>query len=825
MTLRATLALAALVSCALAVPGAAQPQSSLPDLEVEDVQVVGSPQVLDGQAQGATIATTVRNNGPVAVSGYRLVYAWVLSGGGQIPLNAGPATASTDVQERTLAAGTAAHHQWAWALQPSQRGAGAVRVTVELASASTTDREPANNARAQDTFVTVRSVAASFPTTPVDLHADETRFVRLAVRNDGNIAETVALRIAPPTGDANRLRLELDPASLVVPAGGAATATLLVTFPFDFDTTPINAAVTVVANAYGSDRAVAAPPLRSTDAPYSPSAFQSTLNGPPRLVAPAPGQAVEQPFTLRNTGTDQDIYDVSVDAPPGWSLEATPARVLLQPGESQAVRLRAVAPADASPSHAAQGTLRAESVHPAAPTQAAVDLRVSGPALRLAIEVPAGTAYVRDNVTVAVVAANEGDQPSAARRVGLHGVGAAQGIAADIDVPVLPAGGSFRFPVQLPTLTQAGAATLELRSAPAAEAEATAQLGVRQPRLTIVAPPPAAGVAGQQVLYAVAPAVFVVRNDGAHAEEVDLAVLATPGQAALVGPSRLELAPGEARSVAVAQWLPAQPGPLAKAPLNFTARIAARPSFAWHNQTATQLADTLGPQAAVAERANAWTVGRPYPVAVQAADPAGVASVRLTITPPQGANVTVALTASADGTWRGNATFAVPGEHRLSAVATDRRGNAGAPATWFAAAHAAPVPRIQVTVPAGGGWDLADPLPVQVLDGEAQRLRFTVRQDGQVIHEGEVGLSAGAAAVPLGPAVAGDAIVRLEAVGEGPSGETTLVLRLTKRNATADPDPVPREAWADGKESPTPMAASLAAVAVGVLLARRRRGG
>lgn len=770
------------------VPGA--PRG--PDLEVRSVDVPGQvPIIVDGvlQATPAQVVVSVHNGGAAAVTGYQILYRWV-AGGAESPLNGAPA-ASLDVREERLDPGQTRTHAFDWTLQPGQAGAGAVKAVVQLGGSgqSMVDATPGNNQLGKDVHVGSHGVAVTIDGQGRTIHPGEAIYIRGDVQNLGNVAEPVALQVQLPTG--SPLQASIDPPSLVLAAGAASDFLLFLTMPAE-DPEPFAHTVVVQATPQvGARRQATAGLVESTFAAYAPDDHVFAVAGGEGTFFASAGRPAQAVFTVRNEGRQQDIYDAAVQAPPGWHLSVAPARFVLDVGAAQAITVTASLAQDAA--DAAVATLAVASRHPVPSRTASLQLRPSGAAPQVAaVESEQGRIYVGDQMHLRVVLANPGDEAAPAAPLSLRLEGPGTDVRRFVEAPPVPAGASQTLLVDAGPATRGGVLQLEVAwSLGGSPAALHTVLTVREPRLQVTPPTAAQGVPGQEVGYLAGASTFRLRNSGPDAEEWVLRVTSPAGSASLAGSPAIKILAGETRSVAVRQLLPSLDGANATdAPLTLHAALADRPLLQWNATVLTRVVDPIAPSIVVPVQAASWGVGPVLSVRAQVEDLSVIRSAAVLV----GSGVlnwSVPMARGADGAWSANVTFRQAGDHVLRVQAVDAAGNTGRSAPWTVDVVPGPRPRLQVPgFPANGSWDVGAPLEVLVEGAQASLVRYQVRQEGRVVAAGNQTVVGGRALLPLDGAAAGEALLHVEAVGDGGQGDLAVLLQLvggTPGNASAVP--------------------------------------
>jgi hypothetical protein len=808
----------------------AQTQEQRPDLAVVSLRVLDpAPSWIEGQAKGSSIEVLVANRGNVPVVGYQLRYTWI-GGSGEGPLNEDTAR-SMDVREETLEPRTERTLTFPWRLQPGQAGQGAVKVVVQLTAVGATDANPTDNARVTDTMmVPVRAMQVAALGGPQLVRPGEVVFVRFQILNLGNVPESVILSApAPSPGAASRLDSQLEVSQLVIPANGAGTATLFIHYPDQNDPTSFSAQLPFkTTTSYGRVIDVLTPLVSSTDEDMPLQSYGQTLSVTSSGTRFAdPGSHATLHLIATNTGKEKDTYTLDAEAAPEWALDIQPRRIALLPGESTSVTVTATPASTLAGGTGTVAVVNLRSEHPLPPVSATALLRVSGPVPGV-FAAPPESAYVGDAWTLSVRAQNEGN-------VAIGGDGSLEvrtffsdGSTRVVTTTMGPlqAGGKQQVTVPFGGLLQGGPATYSLQwRAPGGISSPVHEGGfvIHDPRINITSPTPLGGMPGESVSYRVAPHVFHLRNDGATAETVHVAVEAAVGRAAVLGPTALHLAPGETRAVAVEHVLsrPALGG-LEEA-LRLKVNIADRPEIAWNATVLTKIIDVQAPTIRVDLRPADWALATPLPVAATVQDDGMVAGVLVRVNAPDNTTRNIPLVSDNLGVWRTNVRFNVTGNHSLTLHAADAAGNAVDGPTWPVTVHATPVPRITPDLPSSGMWDINHPLKVAVVSTVgASVLNYVLTQENATVSQGGVPIVEGNASIALRDARPGMAELRLTVIDSaGTQSTTTLALNLTTSQTTEVLDE--ETATEPLKETaPSGLWPVLLGVALTVFLRRRR---
>lgn len=797
-----------------------------PDLRLVAVELPGgAPSVTDGvrQATPEQILVTVRNAGPGVVTAYQIVYSWV-GPGGEMPLNGG-APASVDVREERLEAGQARSHAFDWALQPGQVGPGAIKAVVQAGGSgqALVDATPGDNQRSRDVHVDSYGIAVTVDGASRLVHPGETIYARGQVQNVGNVPAPVMLQALLPAG--SPLSVLLEPPAMLVPAGGSADYLAYITMPGE-DPEPFGHRISIQATPeVGAARQAQTGQVESTFAPYAADDHLYEVSGGEGTFFAAPARPARALFTVRNEGRQPDVYDATVEAPEGWDVRVSPARFVLDPGTSQSLAVTAaIADGDAT---AAAARLRVASRHPVPAQDIDVELRPSGAAPQIVSAAPEqALVYVADELRLRVVLANPGDEHAAAALLAVRLAGAGREEERFIEAPAVAAGASDELVLALGRIGHGGALQVGLRwhlgPSPVSFDQVVA---VRDPRLLITPPTAAEGLPGQEVAYLAGASTFRLRNAGTAPEQWDLRVATPAGAASLAGAAQVTVLPGETRSVAVRQVLPSLgSGNATLAPLTLHAAVAGRPHLQWNATVATRVVDPIAPVVAVPLQAATWSLRDALQVRAVVQDLSAIRSVDLLVDPP-GLNWSAPLAPSGDGSWSGNASFREAGAHVMRVRAVDVAGNVGLSPPWAVDVVPDARPRLQVpAIPANGSWDVSVPIAVVVEGAQAASIRYQLRQEGQVVVAGDQPLVEGRAEVPLDGAAAGEAVLHIEALGAGGSGEVLVLLDLVSRsagNATGQPEGPGGDG---GREAPAPaLAPALALLLAACARARKPR--
>lgn len=820
-------ALAVVLLLGLAVPtGTGQVPAA--DVVATELRVLGEPGWIDGEAvdDDLRLEVDVRNNGNRDSSAYVIRYAWVGPSGTVGHLNGDEENSFTTGPP--VRAGGTDQRRADWTLQPGQAGDGAVRVTISHDGRTTTKDFPV--------FVTDRRVSVSLEGGELQVRPDETRFLRLVARNDGNVDETVRL-LLPDAGEGANKRLELEWSAplLTVPAGSDGDSVLFVKYPFVGDTTPFTTTLTIHAvTEFGDPEhpiVLRTPTIRPGSGGFGDGYAFSLARAVDAIVYAAPGEAREVELTLRNdaTGPDRaDTYRVTLDATGGWTATTPDDRLALQTGATDTFRVRLVAPAQGAPG--APGTLDVQvvsdhdnPVEPAFPARLQVPLRLSGPAVVVPdLQLKPATLYAGDAPEARVVLRNDGDQTAPAGTLRLRLTLDGDVVETDQQVAALDAGRSLTRKVSLAAPADGGAATLEAEwLAPAGSGllDGVAKLAVfvHEPDFQLTPADSIAGVPGSDVRYAAAPHAFTVRNTGNAPETIVLAATAEEGAVRLLGDATLRLEPGDVRTVPLVQSLPVPTGDLLPRRVTVTAHVEGRPDQTWSASTGTGIADDQGPTLRADAPPTEWLLTAAMPLRATASDETAVASVTLRVTAPDGTQSLVELNAT-DDDWDGEHRFAAAGNHTLLLTATDAAGNEATRGPHTVQVGAIPPPALDPVELPGGAAAWGSSFPVTVRDSRAV--------ESVVVTVGDGGASRSF------PVANGRAMVRLsEFPALQPGNVTLLVQAANVAGASAsmsldlvllEPEPAQGRDQSVGRFTPGPSVLVLVA-SLSVALAVRRR--
>lgn len=694
---------------ALAAGGAAQ-GGTLPDLRVTEVRVVGPwPAWTHGEPTKTSVQLTVTNVGGQTASGYAIEYEWVR--GGQVGWMNEDQGRSVDAEYATLDPGISREHEPVdWRLQPGQRDAGALRVSIRPFGA---DGSSANNMLANATFVPVHDVALSMPSEDVTVLADEIRFVRVTVANRGNTDETLSVRVnesfVTPPERAEDLETTLQDGTMKVAPGASGVATLFVRYAFSGVQDPFDAAFHLATETeYGRVVEAAAPPFQmrtGTLAPGSPVTLDRT--GTTDLIVDADGELIV-PFRLVNDGMKSDTYTVSASGSPGWDATAPTDRIGLHPGEEAGFPVRIVPPPDAPSGTPGTFTVSVQSDRPADPHEEDWPVRVDGPSVRLVANGSwSGDAYVGEPAEARIHIKNVGSQPTPAdATIEVRSPDLDEATTVVVPAPVVAAGASQAITVPVSEYATGGTVRFEAEWVPPdgilVDRDGLAHdVFVHAPAFDVAAPPDLEGAPGETVAYRTGAYVFTLRNEG-NAEETLLIHARSDAGTALadVPGGRVTLGPGETRSIPLDHRLPLPSGTLDEVHATVEVALADHPGLAWNATVATRIVDENPPVQAPEPLPALWTLGEPMPVEVAVDDDAAVKSVEAAVADPGGDTHTTALGRQDDsGPWTASVELSGPGNYTVAFSATDVHGNEADVGPFAVEVREVPPPRVELSGP------------------------------------------------------------------------------------------------------------------------------
>lgn len=673
------------------------PPTDAPDLVVEAITIVGpQPMWTHGQATAPTVRATVRNQGSAPSGPYRLDFEWVGSSTGWLN---GNEAGSFEIEDTSLEedGGTAAMSM-PWTLQPSQAGAGAIRVTISTVG----DPNQANNVRQNPLFIPVRDVRLTAAGSAQVIHPDETRFVRFTLQNAGNMEEPVSL--APPirvTGPPGRLEATLDQSSFTLLPGQTARGTLFVAYPYAGDSSPFAIAYRLDASAmYG--RALQATTATFTDdhdGERTVPNFALTRTDDAPLLA-ASGHDLVLSFTLANEGSDQDIYDVSAQIGEGWVAAASVSRVALEKEEVKNFTVRVAIPQGVPLGSKASLDIQAQSVHGEQPASARLDIRVRGPVVRVSgvRDGPPEAVYVGDEARLRVHVLNEGTDATAPQsEVVIRATGLTEAATLrTISVARLDGGVEQNFLVDFGQFTKPGTASFagswNSPGSSLASQGFDASTFVRKSEFVVEAPAGLAGVPGEVVSYRAQGKMFRVVNNGNSAETLSLFTTARQGKATLPeGFDQLTIAPGEIRSVPLDHALPLPAGRHTRANATLEVQIHGRPDVRWNATVETHVQDVRAPEVEAPSIPSLWTLNEPMVVEVSARDDGAVVRVVAIHRAPSGSVRSFDLELRGSG-WSGTTLPVETGNHSIVVRATDAAGHTAESPTRYVEVRAIPGP-------------------------------------------------------------------------------------------------------------------------------------
>lgn len=559
--------------------------------------------------QSADLAATVRNNGPNDLLGFGVVFGFTNA---TQPLTSdstvswpGPEASFTDETNETgvpdaecltlasgLKKGCSVTVHYLWTPPLDRRGPANLSATAQVGGAYG-DPKGTNNAVALALFIAHHQLALALE--PKDdrgkvVRTGDAAFYRLAVRNDGNVADNVSLALQSPDwqigSSLSTRRVTL------LPGEAARIVALLEAPPGDGSTAKANVtANNTAAPDLGSARR-ALPTTTSNPVLSTTLAFRVEA-GPDAFAAA--GGITDSPLPVRNLGTGEDALRWSITAAPPaeWNVALPePVQGLEVGNEQQRGVLRIVGNAILMAGASAPLGLRAVSVNTGATEDLNITLRIAAPDLVLArLTLDRAALYQGDAVLLTAEVENRGKVPmpkparlaaeavQGATRVGIGdvlfsglGPGEARGLTVRWDTGSLS--GAFEVAVRIDPDDDL-AETLEDNN------NATHQVVVRTHGLEVRAPPPREARPGDRLDFA-GEGGFAVRNLGNAPEEVLVAFTTEHGW--VQEAQRLRLAPAEQANLSIGFQVPLSPG---------TLREAVRATASLVNRTATR-AEALG---------------------------------------------------------------------------------------------------------------------------------------------------------------------------------------------------------------------------------------
>lgn len=705
-------------------------QAVYPNLVVTDLRILeqyDTPEWIDGEVSPATVEVqaTIHNNGGSPSMGYRIDYYWVDDDGADW-LNGEPSN-SFDISERVIEEGdTYKQPPMQWDILPDQHGSGALRVVLQP---SGHDRDSTDNTFTNATHIAVHDIHVSFSEADRTLHNPaDTRFVRVQVRNDGTVAETVGLAIAQetvqPAVRSGDIASSLQYDSLDVAPGETMESTLFVDYLFSGDHGQFTASFDIEATAY--DRVLSATtPLffNGEGAPPADAPVQLQRRDNDPLVVPESG-AVTRGFSVTNVGDAPDTYRVQPVKDPAWTasvglpgLDDGPhVRIALEPGQTQAVRMTLQAPDDAAPGAPTEAGIRVQSDRPmdpdddpwpTDPVEAVWTYRVAGPAVRIE---PAADwdlqPYRGDPVHASVVVHNDGTEPtpipSNLRLVVSEGDDASATLAPP---EVVERGASKAMQLNPPVVfTGEGLVvfTVDWLTPDTTIHQEPLQLEgfIHVPDATIHAADNLTAAPGETVGYRTGDHAFTVTNSGNAEETFAASANAAVGGVHLVSNPTFTLSPGQSRTVALDHHVPLPTGPLQAINVTLHVAISGRPDLNWTASTTTEILDENPPIIEPVALPVEWALEGTLPLNVTTTDETSIASVDVTHLGPDGRVDVHAMAAATVGDhWLLGVKVDEVGDHAFSFKAWDIHGNNATLDAGTVRVHPIPPPALTLTGP------------------------------------------------------------------------------------------------------------------------------
>ncbi len=682
-----------------------------PDLGVIEVKITGQePQWIDGAPHDSSVQVTIENQGNArSTDGYRIDYQWVKNGdvswlNGEeeesIDFHAPVSTgADGPTQGSALDPGDQRQHDIAWRLQPGQAGHGTIRVTITPVGRDAGDANDQGESLLQ--FIEDhRLVVVPVEEGAIPLRPDQIDFVRIWIDNQGNVEEHVQPKIQDATGNHERLDAEWSPTALettgfTVTAGKRAAATLLVGFPFSQsgDDRPFAVSYDLQFHRSYDETVVAVttPTFYLLDEPMIPgSPFSVSVKGAQELAA-HPGNSRSTTISVTNEGTSRDTYAIEAQTPDaGWSATVSPARLALDPGETQEAVVMALFPEELPLGTTSRLDVMVQSnrdqVLGVEPVQRTVKLRIHGPAVHI---VPGPNfpahAYTDDPRSLPITLLNTGDAATPSATVSVTADGPTGSTTRSVPMAPIPAGSSATIDVDLGSHPLTGSVT-EVRAEwlptettePGVFSQAmTKTIQVRDVRLLLGAPPETEAVAGQTLAQRAAGHTFHVTNQGNALEDFRVSLTASVGQPELALDSDLiRIAPGEGRSIPYDLALPEKTHQVENVTVGLTVAVDGRPDMRWTVNATTRISDESPPSITLRKSwPDDWSRGTPLRLDVYIDDSSSVATAEVEHLHIDDGREGRATLFEADGSWSNTLLLPDYGTYAFVVHATDHFGN------------------------------------------------------------------------------------------------------------------------------------------------------